>query len=149
MIRRFESFSFGWVKIAKSEDFIEYKKKEDSKWKQRAQSMGFRFPIFKDEEDFRNSINRAEVINLDEYRNKIHHMTSIKDMNQLRQLVKSYQKPRDIDRIIDGIQNGDKIPMPIILKGEGGLFIMAGNTRQNVAYILGVPVEAILIDVTK
>ena len=76
-------------------------------------------------------------------------MTSIKDMNQLRKLVGLYQRPRDIDRIIEGIQTGASIPMPIILKGQKGLFIMAGNTRQNVAYILGVPIEAILIDVTK
>lgn len=149
MIRKFESFSFNWIKEAKEEDYIEYKKKEDYKWKSRAQNMGFRFPIFKDIQDFKSSISNSPVINLDDLRSKVHHMTSIKDMNQLRKLVSSYQRPRDIDRIIEGIQTGASIPMPIILKGKNGLFIMAGNTRQNVAYILGVPIEAILIDVTK
>lgn len=149
MIRKFESFSFKWIKEAKTEDFLEYKKKETSKWLLRAQNMGFRFPIFKDEEDFKLSLKNSPVINLDDLRSEVHHMTSIKDMNQLRKLVGLYQRPRDIDRIIEGIQTGASIPMPIILKGQKGLFIMAGNTRQNVAYILGVPIEAILIDVTK
>ena len=94
------------------------------------------------------TVGSSKIINLDEYRGDINNMTSIKKIDELKKLVDSYFRPRDINRIINGIKNGDKIPMPIILKGSNGLFIMSGNTRQNVAFIMGVPVEAILINVS-
>ena len=46
------------------------------------------------------------------------------------------------------MKSGATLPMPIVLKGSDGLFIMAGNTRQAVARVLKVPCKVLLVDVT-
>lgn len=66
-----------------------------------------------------------------------------------KDMVSQYVIPRDIDRIIEGFESNDKLPMPIILKSKLGMFIMAGNTRQNVARIMGITPKAILINLDK
>jgi hypothetical protein len=39
--------------------------------------------------------------------------------------------------------------MPIILKGSKGMWIMAGNTRQSTARVLGIDADVLLVDVSK
>jgi len=63
-------------------------------------------------------------------------------------MVSGYHIPRDVQRIVDGMKSGATLPMPIVLKGSDGLFIMAGNTRQAVARVLKVPCKVLLVDVT-
>jgi hypothetical protein len=131
-----------------NEDFIEYKKKEDSKWKSRAQSMGFRFPIFSTLEEFKQDLKDSPVVVLTpSLRNKVQNLTSVNNFDDLRSMVSSYKRPRDLDRIVNGMKNGHKIPMPIILRGRRGMFIMAGNTRQNSAYILDEQIKVLMVDV--
>jgi hypothetical protein len=147
-----ESYS-NWVfpdNKTMEEDFIEYKKKEKSKWENRAQIYGFRFPIFNDLEHFKESLKTGKIISLnDSFADKVNNLTSLKTIESLKSMVSGYYKPRDVDRIISGIKNNDKIPMGIILKGKNGYFIMAGNTRQNTARILGIIPKMILINVSK
>ena len=64
-------------------------------------------------------------------------------------MVSNYQNPRDVDRIVQGLQSGDPLPLPIIVKGSQGMWILAGNTRQAVTRVLGFVPEAILIDLGK
>ena len=144
----FKSFGTIWDKQALKQDFSEYKLKEKSKWEKRAQQVGLKFPLFESFEDFKSKIGSSKVININDYRNKIHNLTSIEDMDSLRELVSEYQYPRDIDRIIQGLESKSRIPMPIILKGDKGMIIMSGNTRQNAAYILEIPTQAVLIDLS-
>jgi hypothetical protein len=130
-------------------DFSEYKKKEQSKWEGRARSMGFRFPIFDTIEDFKQALDNAPVIALThDHDNQINNRSHCDDLSCLKDLVGSYVRPRDVDRIVQGYESNAKIPMPIVLKGSKGEWIMAGNTRLDAAFILNVQPKVILIDVS-
>lgn len=131
-------------------DFSEYKHKEDYKWKGRAEQIGARFPIFADFDDFKIRMKRARVINLtSQIDNQITNRSHTTSIEGLKSLVSGYVRPRDVDRISKGIINDDKLPMPIVLKGTRGMWIMAGNTRLDVAFLLGNKPKVLMIDVKK
>lgn len=123
-------------------DFDEYKKKEKAKWKGRAHSIGARFPIFKDFNDFVDTIKKGKIIMAptDSY-------TTNDTIDEIKDMVSQYVFPRDVDRIVQGFKTGAAMPLPIILQGSHGSHRMSGNTRSNVAYVLGLPVKALLINV--
>lgn len=130
-------------------DFSEYKKKEHSKWKSRAHNIGARFPIFDTLETFTEAIQNGRVFTLSESDwSDINNLTRIRNLEDLKSLVSSYIRPRDVDRIVQGIKNGSSLPLPIILKGNKDRWIMTGNTRLNVANIMKVPAKAIELDVS-
>ena len=131
-----------------NDDFNEYKKKEMSKWKSRAQSLGFRFPIFNSLEQFKDALDNAKIIDIDKFNHNIQNMTENDSIKSIKSMVSAYSKPRDVDRIIDGFTKNTKLPLPIILKGKKGYHIMAGNTRQSTARVLGIKPKALLIDVS-
>lgn len=132
------------------EDFNEYKKKEERKWKRRAQTIGMRFPIFDTLSDFKSSLKNAEVITVTErFDSRIMNRSHTSSIEDLKNLVSGYVRPRDVDRIVQGFENDDKIPYPIILKGSKGMWIMAGNTRLDAAFIMGVTPKALLVDVSE
>lgn len=131
-------------------DFSEYKKKEDYKWKRRAEQIGCRFPIFTDFADFKNTLKAAKVINLTpQIDNQINNRSQCSSIESLKSLVGSYVRPRDVDRIVQGIMSDAKLPMPIVLKGNNGMWIMAGNTRLNTAFLLGNKPKVLMVDVSK
>lgn len=130
-------------------DFAEYKKKEQSKWKARAQIIGARFPLFNDFNHFVESLKNAQVVNADSIDRDVRNRSHTQSIDDLKDLVSSYVRPRDVDRIVSGFNSHDKIPYPIILKGSNGMWIMAGNTRLDTAGILGVPKKALLVDVSR
>jgi len=104
-------------------DFAEYKHKEFKKWKSRAQNNGFRFPIFDDYSNFKQSLKSGKVMALtDTMKNKIPGSSSFNNIEDLTNMVSNYPRPRDIKRIIDGFEKGQKLPYPIILKGSKGWF---------------------------
>lgn len=128
-------------------DFSEYKKKEDRKWKSRAKRIGFKFPIFKDFSDFSKSLKNATVKKL--YKGEAERIENVNlndTIEDVKDMVGSYVRPRDVDRIINGFESNVKMPMPIILKGSKGMFILAGNTRLNIAYIMGIVPEVLIIE---
>ena len=140
-----------WVRYTGSSvksDFVEYKKKEESKWKDRAERIGMRFPIFDSEEQFRTDLDNAKIVSVSELDNvrNMSHNSSIADIENM---VSSYRQPRDVKRIVQGLKNNAQIPMPIILKGSKGMWIMAGNTRQSTARVLGIDSDVLLVDVSK
>jgi len=136
---RYTSISLKW-------DFEEYKKKETYKWQGRMESIGGRWPIFKSQQHFKKELDKAKIVNLDSIKNKIG-WTSISDVSGLKDMVSGYGRPRDVDRIIKGYESGAKMPMPIVLKGKGGYWPLAGNTRQNTAQIMGIPVKILVVEV--
>lgn len=138
-----------WVRYTGSSlksDFVEYKKKENSKWKDRAERIGMRFPIFDSEEQFRKDLDNAKIVNISELGN-VRNMTYNSSIEDIENMVSTYYQPRDVKRIEHGLKNNAQLPMPIILKGSNGMWIMSGNTRQATARVLGIDAEAILIDV--
>lgn len=147
--QNFDNWVFPPEQVIES-DFSEYKKKEDRKWKSRAKQMGFQFPIFGTKQDFKQSLQSAQVIPItDQLANQVEHLTSVQTLDQLRDMVSGYVRPRDVDQIVNGFENNDPIPYPIILKGSNGIHIMAGNTRINAARVLGITPKALLVDVGK
>ena len=138
-----------WVRYTPeslSLDFSEYKKKESTKWKNRSLQMGFRFPIFKNIEHFKQCLNDSKIVDNDSLFD-VENRTENNSIYDIKNMVSNYSHPRDVDRIISGITAGAILPMPIILKGKKGLFIMAGNTRQAVSRVLKVSCEVLLVDV--
>ena len=138
---------FPTMKTIKS-DFKEYKKKESTKWKRRANMLKARWPLFKDLEHFEDSLKNSRVFVLkDSMANRVQHLSNCRSIDELKALVSEYTRPRDVDRIVDGINNNDRIPYPIILTSNNRMFIMTGNTRINIARILKVPIKVLIVDV--
>jgi hypothetical protein len=130
-------------------DYEEYKKKEMKKWQHRAEAMGFRFPIFETFGDFATSLKSAPVITLTkEHDRRVMNRSHTSSIEGLKSLVGGYQMPRDVDRIVQGYQSNAPMPHPIILKGTHGEWIMAGNTRLDTAFIMGVIPEVLYVDVS-
>lgn len=131
-------------------DYVEYKKKENSKWEDRAETIGARFPIFETEDDFQEALKKGRIFTLTEKDwNEIQNLSNVDSIRSLKSLVNSYVRPRDVDRIVKGIESGATLPLPIVLKGSKGRWIMAGNTRLNTAKIMGVPQQAVELDVSQ
>lgn len=151
LIEDITSKQFSWVrhdlKTLRS-DYEEYKVKEESKWLGRAHRMGFRFPIFDSFEQYADAIQTSPIIDVDDALwDKVVNLSKSLDLDDLTQMVKTYTVPRDVERIKRGIEQGAKLPYPVILRGDEGYHIMSGNTRLNVARLMGVKTQAILIDV--
>lgn len=131
-------------------DYDEYKLKEEKKWRSRSEKIGAKFPFFENFNDFKDKLKKSEIIKIsDNFDKKIQNRSRTKSIEDLKDLVSSYFYPRDVDRIYNGMINGDKIPLLIIIKGNKGMWIFAGNTRLDVAGILNFTKKAILIDLSE
>lgn len=128
-------------------DWEEYKVKEDYKWKGRMESINGRWPIFKSKQHLKQELDKAKIVDQKSLRSR-EGWTNISDIQGLKGLVNTYKRPRDVDRITRGFQEGAKMPMPIILKSGNNYWPLAGNTRQNTAKIMGIPVKVLIIDVS-
>jgi hypothetical protein len=148
-VSTYKNWSFPTNSDMKS-DYAEYKKKENTKWKTRASVYQFRFPIFKNFKQFKQEIKQGKVITLTpSFENKIPGTSYCTTIDEVKSMVNTYKRPRDVDRIVKGFYNDEKIPYPIILKGKNGYFRLAGNTRMNIARILEIKVKVLIIDVSK
>ena len=132
-------------------DFDEYKFKEYKKWKDRANTMGMRFPLFKSFSDYVNTLSTGKVITVtNEIWHRVGNLSDNSSIEDIETMVSGYYMPRDVQRIKNGFESDVKIPYPVILKGKkGGLFIMSGNTRLNVAKVLGITPKSLLIDISE
>ena len=82
------------------DDFVEYQKKETSKWKTRAKSLEFRFPIFKSLEDFKDALDNAKIIDIDKSGLNIENMTtnnSIESIKHFQIFNKSYEELENVE----------------------------------------------------
>ena len=130
-------------------DFSEYKHKEDYKWKRRAEQIGARFPLFADFDDFKGRLKKARIVNLTPaVDNQITNRSHCGSIESLKSLVSTYKRPRDVQKIEQGIMSNEKLPMPIVLKGTRGLFILAGNTRLDISFLLGNKPKILMVDVS-
>jgi len=139
-----------WVRYTSESikmDFLEYKKKEDNRWKNRAHLMGFRFPLFPTLEDFKKDLDNSPIIALTHSMDyKIKNRSRCTTLKDLKSLVSIYKRPRDVEYILQGYQSNSKMPMPIVIQGERGPWIMAGNTRLDTAFIIGIKPKVLWLD---
>jgi hypothetical protein len=143
----FNNWTFPDDKTMKS-DFSEYKKKEKKKWFSRSKMMGMRWPLFKDFNHFRHSLRTADVMKLTpSLDSKITNRSHSHSIEDLKQLVNGYIRPRDVDRIVDGFENNDRMPYPIVLRTRRGMWIMAGNTRLDASFIMDITPTVLIVDV--
>lgn len=143
-----QEYSVNWVRPDLQNLELEYKYEyllPSRNWDRRCQSIGAEYPLFDDQEDFNRKILSAPVINITPEM-RVTNMTHCSSIEGVRDLVSGYQFPRDVDRIIDGFQRGADMPLPIIIKGTNGMWILSGNTRSNLAMIHGIPLKAIVYD---
>ena len=141
-----------WVRYTPqslAQDYKEYLLKQNSKWRGRAQIIGARWPLFSSLAQFRQALDQAPVVSIDDLPHAVDNLTHNTSISDIKQMVSSYSMPRDINRIVDGIKSGATMPLPIILQGQQGMWIMAGNTRQAVCRVLGVEPQALLVDVSQ
>jgi len=68
------------------------------------------------------------------------------DLDSLRVQVSRYGAPRDVDRVVAGIQAGVTLPMPLLLKRKNELLLVGGATRVAVCGIMGLPFDAVVLD---
>lgn len=143
----FNNWTFPDGKTMKS-DFSEYKKKEKKKWFARSKMLNMRWPLFKDFNHFKDSLRNAEVVKLTPAMdNKISYRSQSHSIEDLKQLVSGYIRPRDVDRIVSGFESNDRIPYPIVLRTERGMWIMAGNTRLDASFIMDITPTVLIVDV--
>jgi hypothetical protein len=128
-------------------DFDEYAKKEKSKWQGRAMTIGSRFPMFRNLAEFKAALDSAQIVNLDSLDN-VGNLTYNSSIADLEDMVSGYVFPRDVKRIVSGFKSNAKLPLPIVVKGSKGTWILAGNTRSNVARIMGLVPKALLVDIS-
>lgn len=142
---------FSWVRhdqTTMKSDFEEYRVKEESKWLERAHRLGFRFPIFESFEQYQKAIQSSPVVEMNDSSlwDEVENLSKNDSIGEIEKMVSTYTTPRNVERIVNGIENGHKLPYPVILKGDEGYHIMSGNTRLNVARVLGVATDVIMID---
>lgn len=103
------------------------------------------YPRFK---DFYDAIRNGEIIKVTKSLDrKISYRSNTRTLKELKRLVSSYRFPRDVDRIVQGIEDNEKIPYPIVTRDEkGNLRIFGGNTRMDVSFILGINPSVMVID---
>lgn len=112
--------------------------------------MGFRFPIFPEFNDFATALKSAQVITLTpQHDRQIMNRSHTGSIEDLKSLVGGYNTPRDVDRIVQGYKSNAAIPYPIVLKGSHGEWIMAGNTRLDTAFIMGISPKVLYVDVSQ
>lgn len=128
-------------------DYSEYKHKENSKWQGRAREIGARWPLFDSQDEFRQSLDASPIVKIDRI-SGVHNLTKNNSIDSIKVMVGTYVLPRNVDRIVQGLQSNAQLPLPIILQGSRGMWIMAGNTRQATSRVLGVEPRALLVDVS-
>lgn len=97
-------------------------------------------------EQFKEALDKAKIVEIDSL-GAIHNLTKNDSVDDIKDMVSSYYKPRDVDRIIKGYKERVQMPLPIILKGSKGTWILAGNTRQAIARVMDIIPKALLVSV--
>lgn len=135
----------GWRKPSLSE------LKQEYDWEYINQFEKHNIKYFNDFEDFVEAVENGKILPVTEdmwY--NIENSSHLDSIEELENMVSSYKFPRDVQRIVNGFLDNDSIPVPIIVNNQyGEQIILGGNTRMNAAFILGVPVKALFIDVVE
>jgi hypothetical protein len=137
-----------WVMPKPADLALEYKYEyllPSRHWDKRCKAIGAHYPLFDSEDDFIAKIRAASIEPITP-QSKVENVTDLETIEDVEDLVSTYQRPRDVSSIVNGYRKGGSMPMPIIIRGKKGSWILSGNTRTNLAFILKIPVKAIWVD---
>ena len=141
-----------WRRPTSKELAFEYKVEyalPQRRWDQRAKSIGAPYPIFTSEGDFIAKMGQAIEYHIPiQAFHTVNNLTLCRSIRELKDLVGSYSFPRDVYSLIRGFESGAKMPLPIVVGGSKGSWILGGNTRLNVAAILGYETKTLLYTAT-
>lgn len=105
-------------------------------------------------EDFEKAALAGEAVEIDaETDAKIRYRSHTRSQEQLLNLLRSYRSwgtfrtEETVQRMYDGFDRGDAMPMPIVLRFKNGsLRVLGGNTRMDVAFQKGITPVVWVID---
>lgn len=105
-------------------------------------------------EDFLSAVDRAQIIEVsDQLDQKIQYRSRTNSREELRSLISGYRSwpefrnDQTLDALYTGFKENRAMIMPIVIKYQGQLRIMAGNTRMDVAQQLGITPKVLLVTV--
>jgi len=109
--------------------------------------------FFESEDDFLNAVEQGQIVEITpaedqsiEYRSGT---TSQKELLDLIRSYRSYPKYRNEDTIqalYDGFKENKPMDLPIVIEfADGSKRILAGNTRMDVAFQLGINPKVLLV----
>ena len=99
---------------------------------------------------FKSAVKRARKVEVSpSIDRKIEYRSNTSSIESLRDLVSSYQYPRDVDRIVKGYEKGEPIPYPMVLKNGNHMRVLGGNTRMDIAFILHINPVVLMIEPQK
>jgi len=88
--------------------------------------------LFPTKQHFSDSVKNAEIVEITpEIDQHIGNRSHTKSIDDLKDLVSGYNYPRDVDSIVDGLHSGSPLPHPIVIKHNGNMSILSGNTRMD------------------
>jgi hypothetical protein len=112
--------------------------------------------IFPTEAKFVKAVKSAPTVQIDSATDrKIHNRSRTRDMEQLLDLISGYRsfpKFRNEDTLKELeklIKSGKPVDMPIVVKfPKGGMRVLAGNTRMDIAFMNGINPTVVMLDLT-
>jgi hypothetical protein len=104
-------------------------------------------------EDFERAVKDGEIVSLTKSLDSmVDNRSRTKNMKQLTSLLKSYRSwpefrnEKTTQAIVDGFKNNEPMKMPFILEyAPDDWWIMSGNTRLDIAYMMGIIPKVIII----
>lgn len=102
------------------------------------------FPSF---DHFKNAVENAEIKEITpQMDSQINNRSRCRSIQHLKNLTSTYQHPRDVDRIIQGIKTKTPMPHPIVVKKNGVERVISGNTRMDTFFLHGINPHVAYID---
>lgn len=110
---------------------------------------------FDSEEQFLEAAENGEVVRLTQQLDQqISYRSRTRSKSQLLNLIRGYRSypefrnEQTVENLYNRIGNGETMTMPLVLRfSNGSMRVLAGNTRLDVAFQLGVTPKALVLDV--
>ncbi len=137
-----------WIRPNDNQIALEYK--VEYTFKPELQRItGNAFPSL---ETFKKAVNNAEVIEITPSMDrKIQNRSYTKNKKELLSLVKGYaswpefRNFNTVDNIYKAFEKGGEMFMPFVIETKNGMRVMAGNTRMDISFQMGVNPKVLLI----
>ena len=111
---------------------------------------------FPTEKSFIEAVNSSKTEKITRDMDKsISYRSRINNKNDLLSLIKSYRSypqyrnEKTLDEIFNGFNDNKPMVRPIILDINGRKRIFSGNTRMDVAYMLGIEPECVVVKISE
>jgi len=95
--------------------------------------------LFKGFDEFKQQVKSATVVDwIESLDSQTSYRSRCRTLDELKDLTSNYRHPRDVDDLVNKMKIGVALPYPLILDIKGQFRVMSGNTRMDIAYILGI-----------